>query len=124
MSFDHAMIVALTVVDLCALGVGLTILRRVTRIVQDAGSAVETATMAGIDRAKAEAVEQFSEAVAPALSKLGDAVAPALISLGQAVPGMLREVLSEHISISAEGQLEVKSADGSTTTLRVVSDGG
>jgi len=70
MTWDQALLVALAVVDLAALTVGLTILRRVTRIVVETGEAIHGAVASSIDEAKRDTVEAFIAALAPALAHL------------------------------------------------------
>lgn len=68
MSWQSIDIIALTFVDLCALGIGLTILRRVTHIVKDAGTQIKEAVTENIAEAKEEASASFAEAVGPAIT--------------------------------------------------------
>ena len=78
MTWDRVLLVVLSVVDLAALAVGLTILRRVTRIVVDTGEAIHAAVHASIDEAKHETVRSFTDALGPALGVLASQVPKAV----------------------------------------------
>lgn len=112
MTWAHAMIIALSVIDLCALGVGVTILRRVTRTVEENGIAIRKAVLEGIDEAKEAAVSKFMVAVGPALAKVAETV-PTVIkdSIERAVGA------STVLRVQGGGQVSVDSAN---TTLSAV----
>ncbi|MCL2393261.1 MAG: hypothetical protein FWC87_01130 [Acidimicrobiaceae bacterium] len=59
MTWDQALLIVLAVVDLAALVVGLTILRRVTRIVVDTGEAIHRAVESSIEEAKRDMLAAF-----------------------------------------------------------------
>lgn len=96
MNWSHAMIVALAVIDLCALGVGVTILRKVTRTVEENGIAIREAVMEGIEEAKETAVAKFMVAVGPALGKIAETV-PGVIKTA------VETTLSKSISVQVQG---------------------
>jgi len=58
-TWDQALLIVLAVVDLAALVVGLTILRRVTRIVVDTGEAIHRAVESSIEEAKRDMLAAF-----------------------------------------------------------------
>ena len=70
MTWQDAVLITLTVVDISALAVGLTVLRRVTGLVRQAGEAVHEAVVEGIEDAKRDVVVGLASAVAPALGEL------------------------------------------------------
>jgi len=85
----------LCVIDLAALGVGLTVLRRVTRIVKETGDAVHAAVTDQIVEAQHSATDGFIEALGPALAML---------------PGALHDALGR-VRISADGRFTIVGAD-------------
>lgn len=90
-----ALTCALVLVDAAALGVGLTVLRRVTRIVKETASAVQEATDASIAQAQADAVTAFMAAAAPVFAGL-----PSLLHKGF-------EELLRRARITPEGHVEL-----------------
>lgn len=70
------MLLVLSVVDFCALGVGLTILRRVTKIVVETGKAIDRAVTENINSARDSAVDEFASAVKPALAQAATELIP------------------------------------------------
>ena len=74
-------IIVLTIVDLCALGVGVTILRRVTKIVVETGNAIHSAVGQNINEARESAVDAFAEAVGPAISQAAIHLLPMITQL-------------------------------------------
>lgn len=109
MSWSHAMIVALAVIDLCALGVGVTILRKVTRTVEENGIAIREAVIAGIEEAKDMAVVKFMVAVGPALGKISETV-PGIIK--SAVETALSKSISVHVQGGGQVVVEPESDEG------------
>lgn len=95
MTWGDALLIALACVDLAALAVGLTILRRVTAIVVETGETIHQAVASSIDEAKRDAVIQFSAAVGPALA-----------AFAHEVPRVVREAVG-NLHFSAGGQVVV-----------------
>ena len=95
MTWQSILLAVLAGVDVAALGVGLTILRRVRRIVVDAGAEIHQAVQDSIADAKSEAVGEFSAALSPALAGLASHL-PTVI--GQAL---------EHVRVEAGGHLVI-----------------
>ena len=81
MNWQSIDIIILTIVDLCALGVGVTILKRVTRIVHESASAINKAVETNIEGARESAVSSFAEAVGPALTKAATELLPLFTEL-------------------------------------------
>ena len=101
MTWDGVLLVVLAAVDVAALAVGLTILRRVTAIVVETGEAIDRAVRSSIDEARKDAVAGFVAALGPALGVLG-----------QQLPAVVREAVG-HLHIRADGTLLVD--DGTYT---------
>jgi hypothetical protein len=94
-TWDQLLLIVLAAVDVAALAVGLTILRRVTRIVIDTGEAIDRAVHESIEEAKHDAVRGFTEALGPALAVLASQV-----------PKVVREAVG-NLHIRAGGSLLV-----------------
>lgn len=101
----HIVVYVLCVIDLAALGVGLTVLRRVTRIVKETGEAVHAAVTEQIIEAQRGATEGFIAALGPALALLPDALHDAL----------------RRVRVSGDGRFEIVSNDEGKKALREVS---
>lgn len=106
-SFDHIMIAVLTVVDLCALGVGLTILRKVTNQIKTTGTVIEDAVKDGINTAKSDAIQKFTDAVGPALGHIATIV-----------PGIISDAIGEKIRVTVGASAEVKQGEHEISIVR------
>lgn len=109
MKWSDVLIIVLAIIDCAALFVGLTILRRVTRIVVETGDAIHSAVSDSIGEAKTEAVHEFTAAVGPALGLLA-----------AEIPKALREGI-KGVRVSAGGTLTFQDGEAATH-LEVVDD--
>ena len=85
MTWQSALVIVLVVVDISALGVGLTVLRRVTRLVVDAGEQIHASVLESVEQAKSDAVRGVAEAVGPIVANL-------VTQVPSAIEAMTREV--------------------------------
>ena len=95
MTWESAILIALTVVDVSALAVGLTVLRRVTRLVREAGDEVHRAVVEGIDQAKMDAVNGVAHAVVPVVSELMTQLPRAIHAMSQEVTAAVTVAISK-----------------------------
>jgi thioredoxin-like negative regulator of GroEL len=71
-TWQDGLLLFLSIVDVSALVVGLTVLRRVTRLVRDAGEQIHESVMESIDEAQGHAVRRLVEVVAPVLEEIAN----------------------------------------------------
>lgn len=101
---------ALVLVDLAALTVGLTILRRVTKLVISVGDRIHEAVESSIEQARQDAVTGFLESATPIIA-----------AVATGVPKVVREALSEvasSIRVTASGAIQVQEADSGLKLVR------
>jgi hypothetical protein len=91
-TWQDGLLLFLSIVDVSALVVGLTVLRRVTRLVRDAGEQIHESVMESIDEAQGHAVRRLVEVVAPVLEGVSSVVVSAVEQIGPEVRDALRAV--------------------------------
>lgn len=70
MTWNDILLIILTGIDCAALAVGLTVLRRVTRLVKATGDQIHLAVMESIDQAKHDTVDAVVAELGPAVGTL------------------------------------------------------
>lgn len=106
-------IFAVLALALVSISIELTVLYNVRRQVTRGGEQIQAAVEEAIATAKRQVVNDFTDAIGPALGKLVEGV-----------PAVLGQVLDSRLRVTGGGTVEVSTAEGETTVLRAVEDGG
>ena len=95
MSWPDIVLIALVVVDCSALAVGLLVLRRVTRLVKDAGEQIHAAVLSSIDDAERQLLREVTALLTPVLSSVGELVVRAVDQIGPEVRDAIKAVVQK-----------------------------
>lgn len=99
----HTMIYVLSIIDFAALLVGLTVLKRVTKIVHEVADTIQREVTLQIAAAEKSTVQGFVEAAAPAIQMLAATMPRVVHDAVESVAGRL--------TIQGDGKLEVRPSE-------------